>query len=283
MVIQFKRWFSDTLTRSFRLTICLSFFLLLGFVQQVYSVPLKITDNIRAVWSDKSGLDGEFTFVVIGDTRDNDKVFLSLLDRLKSFDPLFVVNVGDLVNRGTTKQYDHYAQTLADFDVPLLNVPGNHDIMSGKSVYQQYIGNLNWFFDYGSYRFVALDNASGAFTDDAVEFARKYITNDKTCFVFFHCPPPYDRWKVHSMGGTMKTPRTAEIMSIIESAKPSVVFVGHIHLYDEMTIGSVPFVVCGGGGAELNKGYHIGTPEHGFTVVHVSGAGVTHEWVGLTE
>ena len=202
---------------------------------------------------------------------------------MKSFSPLFVVNVGDFVNRGTTNQYNHYAASINGFDIPLLNVAGNHDIMSGKSVYRNYIGELNWFFDYGSYRFVALDNSSGAFTDDAVAFAYKYITNEKPCFVFFHCPPPYERWKVHSMGGTMKSPRTAELMSIIDSTRPSAVFMGHIHLYDEMTIDGIPFIISGGGGAELNARYKIGTPEHGFIVVHVRSAGITHEWVGLTE
>ncbi len=257
------------------------FVLLLLIAHQAYAVPLKLSDNIKAVWSDKRGLDGGFVFVVIGDTRDNDKVFLSLLDKTKSFDPLFIVNVGDFVNSGTTKQYDHYSQSVADFGIPILNVAGNHDVKSGKSVFQRYIGNLNWYFDYGAYRFIALDNSTGVFTKEAEAFAGKYITSEKTCFVFFHCPPPYERWAVHSMSGTMKTARTAAIISKIEEGKSAAVFMGHLHMYDENKIGGVPYIISGGGGAELNKKYGFGIPEHGFVIVRVSGEGISHEWVGM--
>ena len=67
--------------RSTLVSICVLFALFLGFSQAAIATPLKLVDNVRSVWTDKSGLDGEFTFVVIGDTRSNTKYSLHFSTR----------------------------------------------------------------------------------------------------------------------------------------------------------------------------------------------------------
>jgi 3',5'-cyclic AMP phosphodiesterase CpdA len=257
-------------------------YLIIAFALPASAISLRVSENIHSIWEARRGQTDGYNFIVIGDTRDNDKVFLELLEKAKSYDPVFLVNVGDFVHSGSKEEYDHYAKTLTAYDVPLLNVAGNHDVKKGKGNFRAYVGEPNWYFDLGRYRFVALDNSTGVFTHDAVAFAKKHLAPDKDCSVFFHCPPPVDRWKVHAMSGTEKGWLDGEIMSCLKSAKSTTVFVGHLHLYDEMTIDGVSFVISGGGGAELNKKYGFGRPEHGFIVVHVvADGGVTHEWVAL--
>ena len=263
-------------------------FLILGllalilFALPASAVPLRVSENIHSIWEARRGQTDGYNFVVIGDTRDNDRVFLGLLEQAKAYDPVFMVNVGDFVNSGSTTQYDHYAESVAAYPVPIINVAGNHDVKKGKANFLRYMGEPNWFFDLGQLRFVALDNAQGAFTDSALAFARKHLIPDKTCFVFFHCPPPVGRWAVHSMSGTEKSWIGGEINACLKRAGSTKVFVGHIHLYDEMTIDDIPYVISGGGGAELNKKYGFGSAEHGFIVVRVAAdGGIAHEWVAL--
>jgi hypothetical protein len=55
---------------------------------------------------------GEFSFVVLGDSRGNDKVFTAALRRAASFKPLFILHGGDLSDNGTRKELDHALQLI---------------------------------------------------------------------------------------------------------------------------------------------------------------------------
>ena len=59
------------------------------------------------------------------------------------------------------------------------------------------------------------------------------------------------------------------------------VFLGHIHLYDEMDVEGIRYVITGGAGSGLYAKYGFGKPEYGFFVVRVAPDGITHEWVPL--
>jgi hypothetical protein len=80
------------------------------------------------------------------------------------------------------------------YDIPVLHVPGNHDVRSGPEAFHGYVGESNWYFDLNGLRIIGLDNASGKFSPEAVAFARKTLTNKKICLVAFHMPPPIGRW-----------------------------------------------------------------------------------------
>ncbi|MCD6118918.1 metallophosphoesterase [bacterium] len=245
------------------------------------AVPLSVRENIHTIWADKTGLDGGFTFIVIGDTREGDKVHLKLLKQAEAYEPLFILNTGDYVSNGYQKEYEHYAGLVQSLRIPILNVVGNHDVAKETAAFDRHIGLRNWYFDYGNCRFISLDNATGGFSRETLDFARKYLHTDKTCFVAFHKPPAYDRWKVHSMDSDGSGGRGGEMMELIASSNVALVFLGHIHLYDEMEIGGVPYVISGGGGAGLYKKYGFGKAEYGFVVVKVGPDGVSHEWIPL--
>ena len=75
--------------------------------------------------------------------------------------------------------------------------------------------------------------------------------------------------------------RGGEVMGLIKEAKVPVVFLGHIHLYDEMLINSTRYIISAGGGAKLYGKYGFGKPEFGFVLVQVRPKGITHRWVPL--
>ena len=254
-----------------------------AFLQAAFSVPalaapLSISENIGAIWADKNALSGELRFVVIGDSRSGDAVYEKLLQMSEQYNPLFIVNTGDMVPSGQKAEFDHYGDLLAGVAIPVIHVPGNHDVESGTANYRKYFGESNWYFDYGQYRFIGLDNSKGTFSNTTLAFAEKYLDTAKTAIVFFHKPPPEGRWKVHSMDGGAAW---VKMKNLIADANAPYVIMGHIHLYDEMDVGEVKYIISAGGGAGLYGKYGFGRAEHGMLLVKMNTGGVSHEWIPL--
>ena len=158
--------------------------------------------------------------------------------------------------------------------IPILHLPGNHDVFYGPKTFRRYVGESNWYFDLGGFRIIGLDNATGRFSAKALAFARKTLTSQKICLVAFHTPPPIGRWAAHGMIKDQKRGHWGEVMDLIKEAKVPMVFLGHIHLYDEMDIGGTKYIISAGGGAPLYGSYNFGKPEYGFVVVQVGPRGL---------
>ena len=255
--------------------------LLPGHFQAVWAGPLSLEKNIQAIQADPSGLEKGFPFIVLGDVRGNEEVYARLLVKAKSFNPLFILNTGDIVNWGQAYEYENYLKRIAALDIPMLHIPGNHDINLDQSLYREYLGLANWSFDYGNYRFIGLDNAAGNFSRETIAFAAAALTDRKTCLVAFHKPPAVGRWAVHAMQADATGGRGGEMMTLIKKAGVSKVFLGHIHLYDEMEVDGVQYIISAGGGAKLYGKYGFGKAEYGFVLVRVGADGLTHQWIPL--
>jgi 3',5'-cyclic AMP phosphodiesterase CpdA len=242
------------------------------------SATLSIAENIQAIEAGNNTPSSEFSFVVVGDCRGNDRVYAALLNMAASYQPKFILVTGDMVTSGTLEEFSHYAGLIQPLAIPIVHIPGNHDVRSSKDNYVKSFGPLNWSFDYGVYRFVGLDNSTGSFTTEALAYAARMLQKDKTCLVAFHEPPDFDRWKVHAMN---REGFGDEMVALIEKAKVPYVFLGHIHLYDEIDRKGTRYVISAGGGAPLYGQYGFGKPEYGLVVVHIKSSGIMHEWIPL--
>ncbi|MCG6534720.1 MAG: metallophosphoesterase [Syntrophales bacterium LBB04] len=247
----------------------------------VWAIPLSLDQNIKAVLANQAESGEGFDFVVIGDSRDGAEVYKRLLNRAKAYNPLFILHTGDITRRGQPFEYENYIQQIASCAIPILHLPGNHDVFWGPKTFRRYVGESNWYFDLGVFRIIGLDNATGRFSAEAVAFARKTLTSQKICLVAFHTPPPIGRWAAHGMIKDLKRGRWGEVMDLIKEAKVPMVFHGHIHLYDEIDINGTKYVISAGGGAPLYGSYNFGKPEYGFVVVQVGPNGIRQQWVPL--
>jgi 3',5'-cyclic AMP phosphodiesterase CpdA len=245
------------------------------------AVPLSLDQNIQAILAKKAEIEKGFDFVVLGDSRDGADVYARLLTRAGGLHPLFIIHTGDFVRNGSTVEYENYSKQIAGVDIPMVHLPGNHDLRTAQDIYRQYVGDPNWYFDLGDIRFIGLDNGNGKFTPEAVALARKTLTNQKTCLVAFHYPPAIGRWAVHAMAEDQRGGQGGVVMDLIKKAQAPLVFLGHIHLYDEMDIDGTQYVITAGGGARLYSKYNFGKPEYGFLLVQVRPQGITHRWVPL--
>lgn len=196
--------------------------ILLVWTATTWAVPLSIDSNIQAILARQAEAAGGFDFVVLGDSRDGAETFARLLNQVKALKPLFVIHTGDFVKNGDPVEYEDYIKQIALFDIPIVHVPGNHDIRNGGGEnYRRYVGEPNWAFDLGRYRFVGLDNAAGKFSPEAVAFARKALIPEKTCLVAFHYPPAVGRWAVHSMVDDQQGGRGGEVLGLLEKKRSS--------------------------------------------------------------
>lgn len=255
--------------------------LLLWTSLSVRATPLSLDQNIKAVLARQAASGEGFDFVVTGDNRDGIAVYKRILDRARAFNPLFILNTGDLVSAGRSFEYENYRKQIARCDIPILHIPGNHDVRHGSENYRQYVGDLNWYFDLNGIRMIGLDNASGKFSADAVVLARKTLTRQKICLVTFHVPPAIGHWAARGFTDDERAGDGGEVMGLIKKAKAPMVFLGHFHLYDEIEVDNIKYVVSGGGGAPLRSKYGFGKAEYGFVLVSVRPGGITHRWVPL--
>jgi 3',5'-cyclic AMP phosphodiesterase CpdA len=255
--------------------------LLFWAVPETWAAPLSLEQNIKALLNKPIKVPGHFDFVVVGDNRNGVEVYPRLLEKAAALHPLFILHVGDLVNHGDPAGFEDYSRQIAALPVPIVHVPGNHDLRNGEAAYLKYVGAPNWFFDLGPVRFIGLDNGRGTFTPEALAMARKALTDQKICLPAFHYPPPVGRWRVHAMDEENNRNGTQEIFELIRKAKIPLVFLGHIHLYDEMDMDGTRYIISAGGGAPLHGKYNFGKAEYGFLLVRVRPSGITHQWIPL--
>jgi len=229
-----------------------------------------------------------FSFAVIGDNKNSVSTFQKIITSINS-DPSikFVVNTGDMVFDGSPVKYSFYLKQIKRFRVPLLVVPGNHDVEDhGTENYIEIFGPLYYSFQFGDAYFIILNNSNEEKIDsyqmwwleEELEKSQAY----KYCFLLMHVPIYDPRLKYDQQPGhSMKNLENAKkLLSLIENYNVTMIFAGHIHGYFRGYWEKVPYIITGGAGAEL-----FGTnPEHYFyhyIKVNVSNKGVNYELIKL--
>ncbi len=222
----------------------------------------------------------DFVFAVSGDSRGGDEVYLEILRRVEEDDPAFFVNTGDLVNFGTTQEFEHFSDLMSDFTVPFFPVPGNHDSPDGQlDEFLEFSGAPaeHYSFDYALGHFVIIDSHLGGLRNSEIDWLEADLssTDQPLKVVFLHHPPFDPDGTDHIMlHGNEK------FMALVEAYGVSYVFAGHIHAYVEGTRNGVRYIITGGGGASLYRAGHPNAFYH-YVRVTVSGTNVIIEVVKI--
>ncbi len=132
-----------------------------------YQDKFSFEKRLEELGAGPKSADGHYRFVIIGDSRSNPGLWPNIIEHIDLLDPKpdFVINTGDIVRHGYTDEYlDYYIPPLLETNIPFFVAPGNHDDGdSGLAVeYQILFGpnSLNFYFDYGNRRFIAIDNVT---------------------------------------------------------------------------------------------------------------------------
>lgn len=200
-----------------------------------------------------------FCFAVLGDTRDNPKVFGEIINSInKDHNVSFTIILGDLVNRGDPISFILFILQYSKFQKPVLVAIGNHDLFLGNSFfYNSFFGPNYYSFKVGKSYFIILDASNEERFDEQEERwliaelnKSKNFTNR---FVFMHVPLFDPRCGDKKVGHSFKDKEEAErLLTLFKKYNVSFIFASHIHGYFNGTWDGIPYIITGGGGAPLH-------------------------------
>lgn len=245
---------------------------LLGLLQK-HARPFRTDEQLSKLAAKPEG--SPFKFAVIGDAEpgrfwisrklfNEPGVFWRLLTRANVSSPDFILQLGDMVSRGTVLNFWSFIRDLvtAGLRSPYLTVLGNHDRhkphgITNSAVYQATFGSPNYVFEHGGWRFVVVDSSAGRITKAQLAWLSTKLDAKVPTVVFTHIPPgPLSEWtdwgRFKGAGGFKEG--ADEFMALMSEHKVSRVYMGHIHGLGVLERGGVKYVLTGGGGSPLFPG-----------------------------
>jgi len=201
----------------------------------------------------------KFTFAVLGDSRYRSHIHRKILKKIAVSNALFAINLGDMVNHGTEREYRSLLREISDFPLPYYIVPGNHDThaRNGFRRFRTYISPVDYSFDVGDFHFIMLNTSSGRINNDQFQWLEKEIKGHRNSFVFHHVPPfsPHPRKKRHVLSSPEDSRR---FMKMLEKYRVKAMFAGHIHAFLREKRNGVDYIIAGCAGV-----YPVVPPEEG--------------------
>lgn len=212
-------------------------------------------------------------FAVLGDVEpsrfmlfrklfNREGVFAEQMAAIQSQKVNFIVQLGDMVEKGEPQRYEAFFSQLRRAwrgGRPYLTVIGNHDRSrpNGKShstMYRSLFGTANYFFDHARTRFVVLDSSSKRVSPAQLKWLDRVLTTPLRKIVFTHMPPVHlGLWggvgRLHALGGFIGGAR--EFSDVVARNGVSRVYMGHVHAFGVQDHLGVRYVLTGGGGSAL--------------------------------
>jgi len=257
--------------------------------------PWKTESQLSALSAAPRGAGECFRFAVLGDAEPGrfwfsralfgvPGAFRALLNEIQTRKADFCVQLGDMVSRGTARNYLRLLRELSSLEspVPYLTVIGNHDRRfphgrADSSLYREIFGKTNHFFDRGAARFIVLDTSARRLSSRQLLWLEKALETGKRKVVLTHIPPAgLEVWRDFSgrrrgAGGFKEG--SAEFLRLMSRSCVDRVYFGHIHAFGVQDLGGVRYVLTGGGGSPL---FPIGLQDrfHHYIVAEIGPKGV---------
>ena len=228
-----------------------------------------------------------FSFIVFADNKNSITTFNNLIKKVNKEHALFAIDVGDLVLDGEKEYFNFFLSQVKKLNKPLLTVIGNHELYDeGRANYYDIFGQFYYSFYIGKSYFIILDDANENGIDpwqmNWLKNQLKESQNYTYRFVFMHVPLYDPRIPMSNQPGhSLKNLTNArELNTLFDEYNVTMLFCSHIHAYYNGTWGKTPFIITGGGGAEL-----VGTDPHHYFYhyirVDVSDNGVKYNVIKL--
>ncbi|NLH98311.1 MAG: PQQ-binding-like beta-propeller repeat protein [Chthonomonadales bacterium] len=218
-----------------------------------------------------------FSFVHITDTHVPGAASVPAIRSLvqdvngRSDRPAFIVNTGDATELGTEEEFTAYRAAVAESNVPVYAVPGNHDVRwspLGKEAFTRSCGPLYRSFDHNGCHFVLLDSSVvlehwGHFDGAQLSWLKSDLRKVRPAtpiFVFLH----------HWFGRDKDNVDNAdELLKILAPYNVVAAFIGHGHADIQWSVNGIACFMAKG----LYQGsrHEITVEDGAATVVRISG------------
>ncbi|HLF92435.1 MAG TPA: metallophosphoesterase [Planctomycetota bacterium] len=215
----------------------------------------------------RPGTLGRYRVAVLGDSQKGITNLKNILRRAREERADLLLQTGDIVSSNDEGHYQLLAHVLMKeaFGIPLVIVPGNHDIKGGAERFVERIGPLEQSFRIGEVGFVLIENAFGIPPDPGHIESRIAAAGPHRAIVLAMHVPPFDE-----KGGVQ--PGYEPFLAWLEKSRVRYLLCGHVHGYFKKQVGGTTVIVNGVGGDygpwELGKKVHA-------TILEVDGATIT--------
>lgn len=216
------------------------------------------TERVRSI-------EPPFRFVLIGDSRDGEKVYGRLLGSALEQSPHFLIHLGDMIPRPEEKEWQKFFEISKPIHVPFFPVVGNHEVFAsgrGGKLYREqfHLPGERTYYDFraGGVLFVILDSeiGRGRIIHEQLSWLKDILSSSKERFklVFIHRPLflPFDSLKKGRAMDRHPLDRDA-LHRLFLKTGVTAVFEGDDHRYDQMEKDRILYLITGGGGAPLTS------------------------------
>ncbi|TSK08053.1 MAG: phosphoesterase [Geobacter sp.] len=222
---------------------------------------------------------GDYSFVVLGDSRGNEAVFRKALTLAATYRPLFILHGGDYSDKGSEEETRRFLSLVESTvpAIPVFLVFGNHE---SPAVFEKLVAPRQYRF--GSKRLglrvLVVDNAGEELKAPELSFLEKELaTAPQATFLAMHVPPETSRWRGHTF-----TDGASALARVIASSGPvQASFFAHSHVYDRDLFGGKPAFISGGAGAPLAWMSRYGERVYHIIVVRVKNGRASYQMVPL--
>jgi Icc-related predicted phosphoesterase len=241
--------------------IFLIFTLLTGIQLETAAIPTLMSGNREVIDRIEQQDPNHFTFLVTADSKNGTATLESLLGIIEQEDPAFVVIVGDFASKPTLYAHRFFVMETSEYaiHVPLLVVPGNHDVGIDSPFtlndYESLYGAPQKSFHIGNNLFILLNDVSsynleGQYIDFLEETIKSQAVPPSHIFVFMHVPPAGLNISLDCSTAV----QSERFLDTVRKYHVDYVFCGHHHGYAKTNLDGVNFIIAGGGGQDLCKG-----------------------------
>ncbi len=226
----------------------------------------------------------KFNYVVLGDTQGRCDIFEEMIPLINAQKPAFVLHCGDITTFSEDEEFKRFLALSPGISAPLFTTPGNHDVKFGVETYRNCLGSMDYSFDFGCRRFLALDSSRQTITDEQFTWLEGECTIEnsegtKKNILFTHVPPVGYLTETH---GYLDRKVPTRLIHILENNSYEYCFAGHVHVYNYTLLNGIKYVITGGGGALPYAPEEQGGFRH-FVVVHVDDLETTSEIVKFND
>jgi hypothetical protein len=206
-----------------------------------------------------------FEFVLVGDTRNGEKVYTRLIESALERKPHFFIHLGDMVPHPDEKEWSTFFEISKPIHVPFFPVVGNHEVSApslGEKLYRKHFllpeGKTYYAFRTGGALFVILNSEEerGRIIGEQLSWLENILSSSKETFklVFLHRPLflPIDSLKKGRAMDRYPLDRDALHRLFLKTGVRAV-FEGDDHRYDRMEKDHILYLITGGGGAPLTS------------------------------
>lgn len=241
-----------------------------------------------AAWANRAppSLQAPATVAFLGDVQRGIRdVARPLVEALARERAALLVSSGDLASHGEAPYYGIVARALdeAGLAVPMLVVPGNHDLepggvrdaAPGRALFEAAVGPRAWSMRVGPLRLVGVDDASGPVEPEHLDLVRSAVEgadadeggNAAPWILVCHKPPRrIDHPGADPISGADR------LVALLEARPPVAVVSGHLRDDADVTVGGVRYLANVRGG-DFEKRRWFAPPEFRLLLCEVSPSG----------